>query len=168
MSTWVHDSILTSCHCTEAGLQEGGEWNSPAADPEEADGLLTCGDVQDPQTAATSNNPAKGTPDCAVITVGDSTEHASAVYSSRTLRSSKLTKEDIRAQKKMRMTEVEMLKKDNEKPKKHRSLRGSKEKAEKVADTKNKEGNIGSHHNAKGKKKKTVPEPVSEPVSLFS
>ena len=144
------------------GIQEGGEWKSPAADPEEGDGFLTGDDVQDLQTAATSNNPAEGTPDCVVMTVGDSTIRASAAYSSRTLRTPKPTKEDIRAQKKMRMTEVEKLKKENEKPKKHRSLRGSKEEAEKVADTKNKDSNISSQQNAKGKKKKNMPEPVSE------
>lgn len=159
--------MLTSCPRTEEGLQEGDECKSEDAVQEEEDGLPTCGDMMDPHTAATSNNPARGTPDCAVVTVGETIQRASAVQSSRTLRTSKPTKEDIRAQKKMRMTEVENLQKDNENPRKHRSARGSKDKAVTVSEPKTKEGNTGSLQNAKGKKKKNMPDPVSEHVSAY-
>jgi hypothetical protein len=158
--------MLTSCPRTEEGLQEGGDCKSEDEAQEEEDGLPTGGDDQGPHLPATSNNPERGTPDCAVVTVGDTIERASAVHSSRTLRTSKPTKEDSRAQKKMRMTEVEKLKKDNENPRKHRSGRGSKDKAEKVSEPKTKEGNTSSLQNAKGKKKKSMPDPVSASLHM--
>ena len=80
------------------------------------------------------------------------------------MRSPKPPKDDSRAHKKMRMTELEKLKKNSENPKKQRSLRGSKDKAGKVADIKTNEGDIDSQHTAKGKKKKNVADVVSEPA----
>jgi hypothetical protein len=121
------------------------------------------GDVKDSHPSGTSSNPAGGTPDCGTVTVAESGGRAPVVYSTRNLRASKPAKEDTRTQKKMRLTEVEKLKKDQDDTKKQRALRGSKEKAEK-----SKEANIDSQQNAKGKRKRNMNAPVSEHVSVGS
>ena len=154
---------MTCCLCTQQGLQQAGECESQPADPDKAEDIPAVGDVKDSHPSGNSSNPAGGTPDCGTVTVAESGERAPVVYSTRNLRASKPAKEDTRTQKKMRLTEVEKLKKDQDDTKKQRALRGSKEKAEK-----SKEANIDSQQNAKGKRKRNMNAPVSEHVSVGS
>ena len=111
----------------------------------------------------TSSNPEGGIPDCGIVSGAESAGRAPVVYSTRNLRASKPAKEDTQAHKKMRQTEVEKLKKDHNDTKKQRAVRGCKAQPEK-----NKEANIDSQQNAKGKRKRNMNAPVSEDVSVGS
>ena len=145
---------------TQLGLQQAGECESQPADPEKAEDIPAVGDVKDSHPSGTLSNLAGGTPDCGTVTVAESGGRAPIVYSTRNLRASKPAKEDTRTQKRMRLTEVEKLKKDHDDTKKQRAVRGSKAQPEK-----SKEANIDSQQNAKGKRKRNMNAAVSEDVS---
>ena len=149
--------------CNQLGLQQVGECESQPADPEKAEEIPAVGDVKDSHPSGTSSNPTGGTPDCGTVTVAESGGRAPIVYSTRNLRASKPAKEDTRTQKRMRLTEVEKLKKDHDDTKKQRAVRGSKAQPEK-----SKEANIDSQQNAKGKRKRNMNAAVSEDVSAHS
>jgi hypothetical protein len=119
--------------------------------------------VKDSHPSGTSLNLAGSNPDCGTVTLAELGGRAPVVDSTRNLRVSKPAKEDTQAQKKMRLTEVEKLKKDHDDTKKQRSLRGCKAQPEK-----NKEANINSQQNAKRKRKRNMNAPVSEDVSVGS
>jgi hypothetical protein len=146
--------------CTQLGLQQVGECESQPADPEKAEETPAVGNEKDSYPTGTSSNPAGVTPDCGTVTVAESGGRAPIVYSSRNLRASKPAKDDTRTQKRMRLTEVEKLKKDHDEIKKQRAVRGSKAQLEK-----SKEANIDSQQNAKGKRKRNMNAAVSEDVS---
>ena len=133
------------------------------ADPDKAVEMPAVGEVKDSQTTGALNNPAGGTPDCSAATVAEAGEHAPNLYLTRNLRASKPAKEDTRTHKKVRLTEVEKLKKDHDDKKKQMPVRGSKQKAEK-----SKEGNIESQQNAKGKRKRNMNAQVSEHVCVVN
>ena len=88
---------------------------------------------------------------------------ATVLHSTRNLRASKPAKDDTQAHKKMRSTEVEKLKKDHDDTKKQRAVRDRKAQPEK-----NKEANIDSQQNAKGKRKRNVYAPVSEDLNSLA
>ena len=142
-------------------MHQVGEGESLAADPEKATDIPAVGDVKDSRPSGTSINPEGGTPGCVIVTRAESAGRAPVVYSTRNSRASKLAKEDTQAPKKMRLTEVEKLKKDHDNSKKQKALRGCKAQPEK-----NKEANIDSQQNAKGKRKRNMNAPVSEDVSV--
>ena len=142
-------------------MHQVGEGESLAADPEKATDIPAVGDVKDSHPSGTLSNLAGGTPDCGTVTVAESGGRAPVVYSTRNSRASKLAKEDTQAPKKMRLTEVEKLKKEHDDTKKQRALRGCKAQPEK-----NKEANIDSQQNAKRKRKRNMNAPVSEDVSV--
>lgn len=144
-------------------MQEAGECELQPTDPDKALEIPAVGDVKDSHTTGTLNNPVGATPDCGAVTVAEAGGCATVVYSTRNLRASKPAKEDTRTQKKMRLTEVEKLKKDHDVTKKQRAVRGSKEKAEK-----SKEGNIENQQNAKGKRKRNMNAQVSEHVCVVN
>ena len=145
---------------TELGLQQVGECESQPADPEKAEEIPAIGDMKDLHLSGTLSNPAGGTPDCGTETVAESCGYATVVYSTRNLRASKHAKWDIRTQKRMRLTEVEKLKKNHDDTKKQMIVQGSKTQPEK-----SKEANIDSQQNAKGKRKRNMNAAVSEDVS---
>ena len=57
-------------------------------------------DVKDAHRSQISCNPTIGNLECGPVTVEESGERATVVYSTRSLRASKLAKEDTRTQKK--------------------------------------------------------------------
>ena len=148
---------------TQSGLQQAGECESHPAVPEKAEDNPTVGDVKDSHPSGTSLNLAVSNPDCGTVTVAELGGRAPIVNPTQNLRASKPAKEDSQAQKKMRLTEVEKLKKDHDDTKKPRSLRGCKAQPEK-----NKEANSDSQQNAKGKRKRNMNAPVCEGVSVCS
>jgi hypothetical protein len=74
--------------------------------------------VKDSHPSGTSLNLTGSNPDCGTVTLAELGGRAPVVYSTRNLRASKPAKEDTQAQKKMRLTEVEKLKKDHDDTKK--------------------------------------------------
>ena len=148
--------------CTQQGLQQATECESTPVDPDKAEDVPAAGDVKETQIMSQIlGNPAGGNLECGPVTVEESGVRATVVYTTRSLRASKPAKEDTRTTKKMRVSEVEKLKKDNDDTKKQRAPRGSKEKAEK-----SKEANSESLQNAKRKRKRNVSASVSEHVSV--
>ena len=152
------ERILTLC--THLGFQQVGECETQPADLEKAEEIPPVGDVKDLHPSTTSSNPAGGTQDCGTVTVVESGGPKPVVHYTRNLRASKPAKEDTRTQKRMRLTEVEKLKKDHDDTKKQRAVRGSKAQPEK-----SKEANIDSQQNVKGKRKRNMNASVSEDVS---
>ena len=151
------------CLCTQQELHQVGEAESQPRHLDKAADVPAAGDVKESHPSQIVSNLGGGTVECGIVTVDDSGGIATVVYSTRNLRASKSAKEDTRTQKKMRLTEVEKLKKEHDDTKKQRALRGNKEKAEK-----SKEANTDSQQNAKGKRKRNMNAPVSEHVSVDS
>ena len=147
--------------CTQQGLHQAGECKSQPEDLDKAEDVPAAGDLKESQPPQIASNHAGGTLECGTVTVEESEGRATMVYSTRNLRASKHAKDDTRAQKKMRMTEVEKLKKDHDDIKSQRALRGSKEKVEK-----SREANTNSQTYAKGKKKINMSASVSEHVRV--
>ena len=100
-----------------------------------------------------ADNLGGGPPDCGTVIMAEAGGHALAGQTSHQ-KTPRMAKEGEGTHKRMRMIEVEKLKKDLEDPKKQRVLQGSKEKVEKVADLNNKGGN-DTQQNIKGKRKRT-------------
>jgi hypothetical protein len=152
---------LTCCLCTQQGLHQAGESESQPADLDKIEDVPAAGDVKESHPSQIASNPGGGILECGTVAVEESGGRATVVYSTRNLRASKLAKEDTRTLKKMRLTEVEKLKKDHDDTKSQRVLRGGKEKAEK-----SKEPNTDSRTYAKGKRKRNMNAPVSEHVRV--
>ena len=142
-------------------MHQVGESESQPEDLDKAEDVPAAGDVKESHPSQNASNPGGGTLECGTVTVEESGGRATVVYSSRNLRAAKPPKDDSRSQKKMRLTEVEKLKKDHDDKKSQRALRGSKEKAEK-----SKEPNTDSQTYAKGKRKRNMNAPVSEHVRV--
>ena len=154
---------MTCCLCTQQGLHEAGECESVPEDLEKAEDVPAASDVKESHLTQKASNPGGCTLEGGPVTVEESGSRARAQYSTRSLRAPKPAKDDTRTQKKIRLTEVEKLKKDHEDTKSQRTLMGSKEKAEK-----SKEPSTDNQTNAKGKRKRNMNAPVSEHVRVDS
>ncbi len=128
-------------------------------DLEKAEDVPASGDVKESHLSQKASNPGGCTLEGGPVTVEESGSRARAQYSTRSLRAPKPAKDDTRTQKKIRLTEVEKLKKDHEDTKSQMTLMGSKEKVEKSKDT-------DSQTYAKGKRKRNMSAPVSEHVRV--
>ena len=102
---------MTSCLYTHQGLHQARECKSQHEDLDKAEDVPAAGDVKELHPPQIASNPAGITLECGPVTVKELERHAKVVYSTRNLMASKPAKEDTRTQKKMRLTEVEKLKK---------------------------------------------------------
>ena len=152
---------MTSCLYTQQGLHQAGECESQPEDLSKAEDVPAAGDPKESHPPQIASNPAGGILESGTVTAEESEGRATVVYSTRNLKASKPAKDDTCAQKKMRLTEVEKLKKDHDDMKSQRALRGSKEKVEKSRSAK-----TDNQTYAKGKRKRNMSAPVSEHVRV--
>ena len=144
-------------------MHKAGEGESQPKDLDKAEDDPAAGDVKESHPSQFASNPEGDIVECGTMTFEESGGRATVVYSIHNLRVSKPVKDDTCNQKKMRLTEVEKLKKYHDDTKSQRALRGSKEKADK-----SKKPNIDNQTYAKGKRKRNMNAPVSEHVRVDS